>query len=333
MKWLAGILAALGLGAQPAPSPPQQQPTLYKVAAATLTDEKAVFATIESGTVVPAKVRTGGTILDLKVRQGDRVQQGDVIATIGDQKLSLEATSFAAQVKAAEATLAQAQADLERGKRLLSSGSISQNALERLTTAASVAADTLTALRAQGAVVQQRQKEGQVLAPTSGRVITVPVTAGTVAMAGDVVATVAEQNFVLRLQVPERHARFLKNGDSVRLDGSDLGLDGSRFGAITLIYPQVVNGHVVADATVPGLADNFLGQRVRVWLPAGERSTLVVPESLLRTNYGIDYARLWSGGVAVDIPIQRGRTISTVEMPHAVEVLSGLSAGDELLSP
>ena len=36
------------------------------------------------------------------------------------------------------------------------------------------------------------------LAPTSGRVITVPVTAGTVVMAGDTVATVAEQNFVLR---------------------------------------------------------------------------------------------------------------------------------------
>lgn len=333
MKWITGLLTALGLAGQPTPPPAAVHPETYKVAMVTLTDEKAVFATIESGTVVPARVRTGGTILDLRVRQGDRVQQGDVIATIGDQKLSLEAASYAAQVRAAEAQLAQARAELERGKRLLPSGSISQNALERLTTASDVAANSLNSLKAQRAVVQQREKEGLVLAPTSGRVITVPVTAGTVAMAGDVVATVAEQNFVLRLQVPERHARFLKTGDSVRLDGGDLGLDGPRYGAITLVYPQVLNGHVVADATVPGLADTFLGQRVRVWVPAGERPAVVVPETLLRTSYGIDYARVWTPGGAVDAPVQRGKTVSTVDLPKAVEILSGLAAGDELLRP
>ena len=47
---------------------------------APVTDEKAVFATIETANVVPARARAGGTIAELKVRQGDHVEQGQVIA-------------------------------------------------------------------------------------------------------------------------------------------------------------------------------------------------------------------------------------------------------------
>ena len=61
------------------------------------------------------------------------------------------------------------------------------------------------------------------LAPAAGRVLKVPVTVGSVVLPGDPVATIAEQNFVLRLRVPERHARFLKAGDTVRIDGDELG--------------------------------------------------------------------------------------------------------------
>ena len=108
------------------------------------------------------------------------------------------------------------------------------------------------------------------LAPTAGRVITVPVTPGTVLMPGDTVATVAEQNFVLRLEVPERHARYIKVGDPIRLDGTDLGLDGPRFGTIKLVYPQIDNGHVVADATVDG-PQRLFRRRTRARLGVGRR--------------------------------------------------------------
>jgi hypothetical protein len=150
-------------------------------------------------------------------------------------------------------------------------------------------------------------------------------------MAGDVVATVAEQNFVLRLQVPERHARYLKIGDPVRLDGTDLGQPEAGSGTITLIYPQVDNGHVVADARVSGLGDYFVGQRMLVWVSAGARTTIKVPEDLIVTRSGIDYARVWmKGGGAMDVPVQRGQESGT---PAELEILSGLQPGDRLLKP
>lgn len=332
--WLAGLLVQIGLMSQPAAHVAPQSPRAYVVHQTEIADEKSVFATVESAYVVPARVRTGGTILELKVRQGDHVEQGQVIALIGDRKLSLEVSSYQAQVQAAQAQLAQAKTELDRAQRLIASGAISRNQFDQARTAYNVAQSNVKSMAAQRAVVQQQQTEGEVLAPTSGRVITVPVTAGTVVMPGDMVATVAEQNFVLRLQIPERHARYLHVGDPVRLDGADLGLSGPRFGTIKLVYPQVDSGHVVADALVTGLSDYFVGQRVRVWVAAGKREAIVVPAKLITTRFGIDYAKIWMKSTGtMDVPVQRGQQSPTPKMPDGLEILSGLKPGDRLLKP
>ena len=110
---------------------------------------------------------------------------------------------------------------------LFSRGTIPKTRLDEARTAFNVATNALKARTAERSVIQQQVTEGNVLAPTSGRVLKVPVTTGTVILAGETVATVAEQNFVLRLRVPERHARFLKAGDPVRIDGEELGKSGA----------------------------------------------------------------------------------------------------------
>ena len=35
-----------------------------------------MFATVESANIVPARARIGGTVVQLAVQQGDRVEQG-----------------------------------------------------------------------------------------------------------------------------------------------------------------------------------------------------------------------------------------------------------------
>lgn len=328
MLIFAGLFSFLGFGTQPAPPPPP--PKTYLVQPVTVADEKAVFATVQSANVVPARARIGGTIVELKVRQGDHVEQGQVIATISDKKLGFQASSFGAQVAAAQAQLAQAKADFERAQRLMASNAISKTSFDQARTALNVAQSNVNAYSAQRAVVTQQSSEGAVLAPQTGRVITVPVTAGTVLMPGDTVATVAQGDFVLRLQVPERHARDIKVGQAIRLDGADIGLDGPRFGRVRLVYPEIDNGHVVADATVAELGDYFVNERVRVWVSAGSRKAIVVPAKLITTRSGIDYAKLWVGQ-ALDVPIQRGQTIHRPGQPDAIEVLSGLTPGDRLV--
>jgi len=306
----------------------------FIVAPKTVADEKAVFATVESTDVVPARARIGGTVVELAVKEGDAVKQGQIVATIGDEKLALQMKSLDAQIAGLEAQLAQAQTDLTRGEDLFSRGTIPKTRLDEARTAFNVASNALKSRTAERSVIQQQVTEGSVLAPTSGRVLKVPVTAGTVILAGETVATIAEQNFVLRLRVPERHAQFLKAGDPVRIDGTELGKNGAQFGTIRLVYPQIEDGRVTADATVTGLSDYFVGERIRVWVSAGERVSVIVPGSFITTRFGIDYARVGNDPKsAVDVPVQRGRALPRPDMPDALEILSGLKTGDVLVQP
>jgi len=330
MNIFAAIMSFFGFGAPHGPPPPP--PHTYVVQSTMVADEKAVFATVQSANVVPARARIGGTIIELKVRQGDSVVQGQVIATISDKKLGFQASSYGAQVSAAQAQLAQTKTDLDRSQRLMAANAISKTALDSARTAYQVAQSNVNAMSAQRSVVQQQSNEGAVLAPQSGRVITVPVTAGSVLLQGDTIATVAQGDFVLRLQIPERHARDIKVGQAIRLDGADIGLDGPRFGTIRLVYPEIDNGHVVADATVQELGDYFVNERVRVWVSAGNRKAIIVPANLITTQSGLDYARLWIGQ-ALMVPIQRGQTVHRPGKPDTIEVLSGLNAGDRLIKP
>jgi RND family efflux transporter MFP subunit len=328
MRIAAMILALLAFSAQRALA----QET-FTVEPKRVADEKAVFATVESANIVPARARIGGTVAELKVKDGDEVKQGQVLATVGDEKLVLQLKSLDAQIAGLEAQLAQAKTDLDRAQELFSKGTIPKARFDQAQTAFNVANNAHRARIAERSVVQQQLSEGRVLAPTDGRVLQVPVTAGTVILPGEPVARIAEKNFVLRLRVPERHARFLKSGDRVRVDSEELGANGAKFGTIKLVYPQIQDGRVVADANVKGLGDYFVGERIRVWVSAGKRESVIVPGKFIVTRFGIDYARVRQGKEVIDVPVQRGRELPRPDMPDALEILSGLRAGDVLVRP
>jgi RND family efflux transporter MFP subunit len=306
----------------------------YVVELQTISDDKAVFATVEAPKPVPARVRTGGTVAQLIVREGDNVSAGQVIATVGDEKLALQMKSLDAQIAGLQAQLEQARTDLSRAENLAERGTIPRARLDETRTAANVADNALRARTAERSVLERQLTEGEVLAPTAGRILSVPYTAGAVVLPGEIIATIAEQNFVLRLRVPERHAQFLKVGDRVRIEGSQIGQAGTRYGVIKLIYPQIAEGRMVADAAVEGLGDYFVARRIRVWISGGERRAFVVPSFLIETRFGIDYAKLaGDDGKVIEVPVQRGMPHPTPELPDGLEILSGLRTGDRLVRP
>jgi len=325
-KFLIAVLVAFAVR-------PALAADTFTVTQKPIADEKAVFATVESANVIPARARIGGTVAELGVKEGDEVTQGQVLATVGDEKLVLRMKSLDAQIAGLEATLKQAQTDLTRAEELFAKGTIPRTRLDEARTAYNVANNNHRARIAQRSVVEQQLAEGKVLAPTAGRVLKVPVTAGTVILPGETVARIAEKHFVLRLRVPERHALYMKAGDPVRVDSHELGARGAKFGTIKLVYPQIEDGRVVADANVPGLGDYFVGERILVWVSAGKRESITVPAAYIITRFGVDYARVRHGNEVIDVPVQRGRSMPTPDMPDALEILSGLKAGDILVHP
>ena len=304
----------------------------FTVAVAPLSDQKAVFATVESLDVVPARARIGGTAGRLAVKAGDRVAAGQVLAVVADQKPLLQLNALDAQLAGLRSSLEQARADLARAETLVRQGSGPRVTMDQARTAVEVASAAIQARLAERSVVDQQIAEGAVLAPVSGRVLSVPVTDGSVMLPGDVLAQIAGQDAVLRLRVPERHAAFVRVGDRVRLD-TEGRIAGAGFGTVSRVYPRIEDGRVVADATMAGLDAFFVGERVTVWIGTGARPAIVIPASLLRTRFGLDYALVRRGTQPVETPVQRGRPTPSPEMADGVEILSGLTAGDVLVTP
>ena len=238
-----------------------------------------------------------------------------------------------AQIDALQAQANQAQIDFTRTEGLVERGTLPRVKLDETRTALNVAENGMRAKTAERAVVNQQLTEGQVLAPDDGRVLKKLVTVGSVVLPGDAIATVAQQNFKLRLRVPERHAMLLKAGDKIRVDGAEFGDNRAKWGVIDLVYPQIEDGRVIADATVEGLGDYFVGERLRVWISGGARQAFVIPSSYVKTRFGIDYVAVRQGSGTIETPVQRGRDIPTSERPNGLEILSGLRVGDQLVQP
>jgi membrane fusion protein, multidrug efflux system len=145
---------------------------------------------------------------------------------------------------------------------------------------------------------------------------------------GETIATVAADNYILRLQLPERHARFIKTGDTILIGGRGLqpeGLETLRRGRVALVYPQIDQGRVIADVVVEGLGDYFVGERTRIYIGAGAREALVVPEEYVYRRFGVSYAKLADG---TEIAIQLGLPVE-----GGIEVLAGLHDGDRVVTP
>ena len=257
-------------------------------------DLKAVYATVRSKKVVEARVRTPGTVASLKIPEGMHVEPGQVLGLVADPKIALRIKASDAQIVALESRVATAKADFERTTELQRRGVAPQARLDQAKTGFDVATNELSAARAEREVIEKQIEEGQVLAPATGRILKVPVTEGSVVMAGESIASIAANEYLLRLEVPERHARFMQKGDPVRVGRRGLGPDQQpeAEGRIVQVYPELQGGRVVADAEVEKLGDYFVGERTLVWISAGKRKSILVPPDYVFKRFGLDYVRM-----------------------------------------
>ena len=291
-------------------------------------DRKAVIATVEPVRELRARARIGGTITRLTVREGDQVAAGDQVALVVDPKLLPQIQALESRIEAQTASLDQAKIDHDRMQQLRASGTVSQAQLDQTRTRLNMAERTLQALRSDREVVEQQSTEGTVLAPGAGRVLAVPVAVGSVVLPGETIATLATDNYILRLQLPERHARFMKAGDTILVGSRGLQQQKSevlRRGRVVLVYPQIEQGRVVADAVVENLGDYFVGERTLVYVATGQRDALVVPADYVYRRFGVSYVRLKGGP---EVVVQTGLPVD-----DGIEILAGVREGDVLERP
>ena len=308
---VTAVMLAVLLGACQERSTPEviskASPSLERwvVQTQTVSDLKPVFATLTSRNQGLAIARISGTLISLSVKEGDQVRKGQVIARIKDDRLNLQALAYDAQVAAAEAEAARAQADLGRIRTLYDSGIYAKARLEQSEAAAKAATANVKAARAQAGASAELANQGAVLAPADGKVLHAAVPIGTAVMAAS-----------------------LKLGDRVALEAANAG-GTVRQGTIIEIYPSITNGQMTADLQVVGLASDRIGQRIRAHIQVGVRPAITIPKRFIMSRYGIDFVRLvQANNQTSDVSVQT----APYGAGDAVEVLSGLRAGDVIVA-
>jgi RND family efflux transporter MFP subunit len=296
--------------------------------ASSITEWKAVYGQVEARDSVLARARIGGTVLALKVTEGDIVKAGDVIAVIKDDKIDFQIKAIEAQLLGLNASMRNAGVELDRATKLIKSGATTAQRVDQLRTEVDVLRNQIAATEAQRSVVVEQSKEGDVLAPTAGRVLKVPVTRDAVVMVGEVVANIGGGGFFLRLAIPERHAQFLKLESVIKINASGQALSGR----LAKIYPEIEGGRVIADVEVKDLSTEFVNARVLVELPVGERKAFFVPTTAVTTRSGIDFVTVEEGGKPAERVVVTGETTETDGVSR-IEILTGLSAGDIVVTP
>lgn len=184
---LSGGLAAIVLDAPSQASPQASELPVVKVRAPQrqfVNDWQEYSGRLEAVEQVEIRPRVEGTLLSVHFRDGQLVREGDLLFTI-------DPAPFEAELKRAQAVLAQAQdrqrytaGELERGRRLLAANAAAKRDVDALENAAREARSATQAALA--AVERARLDVGyaRIRAPITGRISRPEVTAGNVVKAG-----------------------------------------------------------------------------------------------------------------------------------------------------
>jgi RND family efflux transporter MFP subunit len=348
-----GVIASLlvmGCGRDRAPEPVPARAIRTSAARAEVTRgatpyagglEPAVKLDLTFG--VPGRVRAIGTRRDgASLHEGDEVTKGQILAQLDDADLKRQAasawlasSSAAGEIDAANAAAVQADADLERVKKLASSGTISASEVEKAETANKTARARVDAIRAQHsakleqyAIARRVEGDARLSSPIDGVIARRMIDPGENVGGATIAFTVIDtRQMKLVFAVPDARISAVKLGQLVPVHTD--ALPGTPFvGRVATIHP-------VADPALRTFAvelsiDNADG-KLRAGMVAsaalGEGALLVPLASIVRAPNGAVAVFVVDGRRAALRPVTLGDLVG-----NDVEVAAGVKDGERVVT-
>lgn len=289
---------------------------------------KAV-GTVRSRTEIDLAPRIVARVVEIKVRSGDRVSKGDVLVKLDDAELGSGVRQAAERAGQARAALELASTELERARKLLASGSISQQAFDQADSAA------LQARAAAEATAEAARQAETVLgyatltSPIDGVIAERLADPGDIASPGNILLRIFDPTRLM-LDVPVREGlvRRIRLGEqtSFRVDALNTNLTGE----VREVVPSVDPGSrtflvKICIGETPALMPGMFGV---LQLPMGTRRALLLPAHCVQRVGQLEYVRVMLDGQP------RQALVRTVQATDGkVEVVSGLEAGMTVLAP
>jgi RND family efflux transporter MFP subunit len=327
-----------------APATPVIDVAVARAAVGTVEAALEISGTLAPRTRVGVQPKLPGRLERVLVDIGDRVTEGQVIATIdrGEVDAQVDAAIAAvgvarASIDSAEAALANAVTELARAKTLFEAGALPRQRLDAAETAHRAAAaqrDLARATLAQAEAAVRRAREVQrdatLRSPVSGFVVERNYDPGAIPSDRPVVVVADIRELKLEAGVSEMEAGRLKAGMPAIV--SVQAKPGETFrGQLAAIAPEVDqrNRHFRIEVRVPNadavlLAGMYASARIVV---ASADGALVLPREAVVTRDGKRIALKVEGERVSAVPVVEGLSDG-----RRVQIVSGLNAGDTVLA-
>ncbi len=295
--------------------------------------------TATNRSVVAARV--AGVIDTVAVDVGTSVREGDVLATLDSELMTIERDVALAAVEEAIATLAAAQTDVElaeqvygRAERLRGSAAFSRSRLEdqakevqRQKSRVMEFRAKLENARAALARAEYQVRHMEISAPFSGVIVERAAHPGAYVDAGDPVITLLDaENLEIEADVPSELISGLAPGIEIVARLDDGTIQKARLRAV--VPDEMPTTRTRAVRFVPVFSDMeqplATGQTVVIQVPASEeREVVTVSKDALVQSGGRWVVYVAKDETAELRPIEIGQAIE-----GRFEVLTGLAAGD-----
>jgi RND family efflux transporter MFP subunit len=310
---------------QDAAAPSRLAGSVYTVRDTTL---EAVFEA--AGVASPVRQATlstklMGTVLDVRVREGDVVTAGQPLVRLDARDLAAKQAQVAASIDEAEAMRRDAITQTSRIRALYADSAATRVQLDASQTGLARAEAGARAAHAAAAELQAVSAYAVIRAPFAGVVTKRFVDPGAFAAPGAPLVAVQDgRQLRISAYVTPDAARSLRRGQSI-----DATIEG-RLARATIegVVPSASNLYTV-NAIVANEGGAILpGSAATLRLPLGSRSTLVVPAAAV-TREG-DLTGVTVRTAQGDEPrwVRLGTSAGAV-----VEVSAGLRAGDQVIVP
>lgn len=284
----------------------------------------AATGTIKAVNSVEISSRVTGLITEVTVKENDMVKAGQVLVVLDDASLKEQVAQYQAQ-------LANYAAIYERSRKLAAIGGQSVQELDSAKTNYLVAQSNYNNFVSQlGYYV--------ITSPIDGMVVGTPTPAGQTVAQGisspQVIMTIADMSKMqIKVLVDETDIGKIKAGQTVSFT-VDSYSDKTFTGRVTGISrsattsSNVVYYPVYVDVEAPQ-GQLFPTMTARVSIHVGEsRNAIVVPSSAVKEEKGQKYVQVLVNGKEQSTPVKTGLTDD-----DNVEILSGLSEGDQVVLP
>jgi RND family efflux transporter MFP subunit len=276
-------------------------------------------------------------IIAMKVKEGDRVRKGQVMAQVRADTLSASVNSASAALDAARADRSYLKSELTRQNSLLQRKIVSAAAVDQLKSRLASAEAGLRRLKATARQASTMRGNAVIRAPIEGVVGRCNLNQGDLAMPTLPICTVVQMDRVeLIVQAPERDLARIERGMTARVQVARF--PGRDFeGKVTRILPTIDRRTRTAQVKVQ--LDNpkhqlMPGMLARVSLEVERHDqTLVVPYSGLIIEMGAGGKVTHRAFVLIAGSKVQHRTVTLgIVDGKRVEITSGLAAGDTMVT-